>query len=419
VGGVSPDCIESGSIEDCRDEDHDVLVDHAGAEEVIELDHEGRGDLLPVADNEDTLSVPNLLIEDHAGLEERDGKAAELVAGEIEGDVGECVDEVGGEIGIAAEACDGLGVGDAGGAERVEGDGELEDAGAEDEVGGVDGGEGRRIGGDLGGELLGDHPGDRLEARDAGEELHGDVGMGAEALLLVGGEVEIFAGMLDEVGVEGDAAELGERGGGLEPPDGGVDELADDVTHAGDDAEGAAEGFGVGDAEDIGEDLDAGHEGFFEELFFGGDEIVLEGGGGEGFEEGLGAAGLGEEAEEVAVIDGVDGGAEFGVSGEEDADGVGGAVAGLGKQLGAAHGGHAQVGEDDGVGALALHEGEGLRAAVGEVELEVAMEDAAVAVEDRGFVIHEEEFVGHGAPRRCRALLREAGGVGREDSGGL
>jgi hypothetical protein len=42
------------------------------------------------------------------------------------------------------------------------------------------------------------------------------------------------------------------------------------------------------------------------------------------------------------------------------------------------------------------------------------MEDGAVAVEDRGLVIHEEEFVGHDAPRCCvrcsvmRALLRGA-----------
>ncbi len=144
------------------------------------------------------------------------------------------------------------------------------------------------------------------------------------ALLLVGGEVEVFVGVLDEVGVEGDAAELGERGGGLESPDGGVDELADDVAHAGGDAEGAAERLGAGGAENIREDLDTAHEGFFEELFFGGDEVVLEGGGGEGFEEGLGAAGFGEEAEDVAAIDGVDGGAELGISGEEDADGVGG-----------------------------------------------------------------------------------------------
>ena len=150
--------------------------------------------------------VPNLLIEDHAGLEEGDRKAAELVAGEAVRDVGEGGDEVGGEFGVAAEAGDGLAVGEVDGAERAEGDGELEDAGAKDEVGGVDGREGRRVGGDLRRELLADHPGDGLEAWDAGEEIHGDVGMGAEALLLVGGEVEVFVGVLDEVGVEGDAA---------------------------------------------------------------------------------------------------------------------------------------------------------------------------------------------------------------------
>ena len=82
----------------------------------------------------------------------------------------------GGEFWIATEAGDGLAVGEADGAERVEGDGELEDAGAENEVGGVDGGERGRVGGDLRSELLADHPGNGLEARDAGEEIHGNVG---------------------------------------------------------------------------------------------------------------------------------------------------------------------------------------------------------------------------------------------------
>ena len=135
---------------------------------------------------------------------------------------------------------------------------------------------------------------------------------------------------------------------------------------------GAAEGLRVDGRKDVGEELDAAAQGFVEQLFFSGDELVLgEGVVQSGGEEVLGA-GFSEETEDVAFINHADSGFKVGVAGEHDADGVGGALAEGGQELDAIHAGHLAVGDNDGIGAVLREPGQGGFAAIGGFEIEVA-----------------------------------------------
>jgi hypothetical protein len=197
-------------------------------------------------------------------------------------------------------------------------------------------------------------------------------------------------------------AELGECGGSFDTPWRRQGQFRRHVANVVGNPHGAAKGFRIGGGQNVGQHLNTAHEGFFQKLAFSGDELVLLDPGCDRTREHLGLAGLGEEAENMSLVDRIDGGAEIGVTGEEHAYGVGYAQTDFAQKLRSVHDRHAHVGDHDGIGPIGLNRGEGAGGPIDDIDLKLGVQNAFVAFEDSGFVVHKQDFVGHLAPG-CRA----------------
>src|ERR1700733_4060848 len=99
--------------------------------------------------------------------------------------------------------------------------------------------------------------------------------MSVESGLFFGRERSAQVRCLDERGVKSYAAQLGEHSCSFETPWGGQAVLADQMVHIACDAHRSAECLGTRRPQKIGEDLDAAHQGVFEELLLRRNQAVL------------------------------------------------------------------------------------------------------------------------------------------------
>jgi len=333
------------------------------------------------------------------GFDDGDGEAPE--AHEVAADFGvggapELFFDFGdGEV-VVGGLSDGVGVG------GVEAAGDDEHAAVVEEAGG----EGF-VGGGARGALVG---GDEFGGGGGGVAVAPEVGGGEAAHA---GVVELFEdACAEDEGLEGIDADVGDglpRGIDLvaEADKGGVGEVEEFGGHADvflDDSANVVD-FDVGDLEGF-EDLgvEGGAAGEPAEACgkgaeVGVAEVVVEVEGAlDGGEEDEGFAGFAE-----ILVDGADAFHEevvVGVSGEDDADGLGVEAHDLVEEFGAGHAGHEHVGDNDVVGGGG--EGvEGLAAALGGIDLPLVgegEEGAFEAAEDAGFVVNEQEAFHCGAP---------------------
>jgi hypothetical protein len=106
----------------------------------------------------------------------------------------------------------------------------------------------------------------------------------------------------------------------------------------------------------------------------------------------LGLPRLGDVAVDVALVDGVDDGADVGVAGHQQPDGVGELLAQPAEELHAGHLRHALVGEDD-VDRLLVDELERVGGAGGAQDLVVEAQQVLDALDDVGLVVDDQEGV--------------------------
>ena len=114
-----------------------------------------------------------------------------------------------------------------------------------------------------------------------------------------------------------------------------------------------------------------------------------------GVEQILLAARLGEKAEDIAFVDGGDGGVEVGEAGEQHSYRVRRDFANLGQELCAVHARHAHVGDDDGERAILPGLDQSFFAAVGGIGYEPIAQHSSEGVKDEGLIVNEEDFFDH------------------------
>ena len=112
-------------------------------------------------------------------------------------------------------------------------------------------------------------------------------------------------------------------------------------------------------AQHFSEDLDARAQRVFKQVALGGNQAVLLDGRGERVGEIFGQAGLGVEAEDIAVVDGGDGGRKVRLPGEHDAHGVGRDFLHLRQKIEAVHAGHLEIGNHHRVRPVIFDQGQG------------------------------------------------------------
>ena len=116
------------------------------------------------------------------------------------------------------------------------------------------------------------------------------------------------------------------------------------MTHAGLHEAGALEGPGGDHREHLGECLDSGAQGGFEQPFLGAHEPVLGDRFMDGFDQDFVGTGFAEVAKDGPLVDCGDRRGQVGLAGEQDAHAVGAALTHLGQKSGAVHARHAHVG---------------------------------------------------------------------------
>jgi hypothetical protein len=109
----------------------------------------------------------------------------------------------------------------------------------------------------------------------------------------------------------------------------------------------------------------------------------------------VGVAGLGQEAEDVAMIDGLHGRLQIMVAGQHHPDAVRGDAQGLAQELDAIHLGHPHVGDDHGEGAVIAQQRETLGARLCRGDLETLARATLVGVERVLLIVDEEDPFGH------------------------
>ncbi|MEZ4241391.1 MAG: hypothetical protein R3F59_35610 [Myxococcota bacterium] len=192
-----------------------------------------------------------------------------------------------------------------------------------------------------------------LQARDVGQQALRDGRQPGDLLLLELRQRMPVVEALGGVARQGDEAELRQHRGHLDPPAVGQAQVLGDLARQLLEAVRPAERDGVGERQHVDQRLDAAVERLLEQHPLRRHELVLLRRRLHRGEERRRRAGLREEAEDLALVDGGDGRADVGLAGEQDAHGVGRLLARVGEERGAVHAGHAHVRHDDGgVGVL-------------------------------------------------------------------
>ncbi len=275
-----------------------------------------------------------------------------------------------------------------------------------------------------------------------------------EGLPLAFGEaVGVLAEGAEELARDADEAEVAEPGAGREHAAflfgevGGLDHLADDFDKglglpaeewiegredAGAELEGVFVAFGealVGRVEGGGLRLQVANflfeggvgafeavveeGGFLGELVVVGEQLVAVVGVADGRGELFAQPGFGDEAEDFALVDGLDDGGQREDCGDQDARGIGALLFALGEEVEAEHLGHALVGDDDREGLLG-DQFEGLGGAGGGDDgIAVAFEGHFERRQDNGLIIDNEDGQWCGGRGRGGWGCHAGGGVVR------
>ncbi|OPZ02257.1 MAG: hypothetical protein BWZ10_03370 [candidate division BRC1 bacterium ADurb.BinA364] len=164
------------------------------------------------------------------------------------------------------------------------------------------------------------------------------------------------------------------------------------------DARSAAEGRRIGHREDVDQHLHAAAQRAVQRLPLGRHRSMAIDAFVQHLGQALGGARLGDETEDGAFVDGVDGHPLVGVTGQHHARNLGSAFLDLGQQLDAVHSRHVHVGDNHGERSLALQQRQRLLAAERRFDVVLAVQLALEGGQHIGFVIDKQ----HAAFSHCR-----------------
>ena len=182
-------------------------------------------------------------------------------------------------------------------------------------------------------------------------------------------------------------------------------QFAHHVLDVGVDAQGAAKGRRVGEAEHIRQDLDTAHESVFQQFFLGGDQMMLQQARRQGSFQDDGRTGFGQEAEYGIFIDRAHGGFDIRIPGEHDTNRLRRDLADMRKELHSVHTRHAHVGDHHGVRAIFLDVGQPRFPAQRHTELKVFVQYALVTLQHGQFIIDKEYLLVHEEPLAAASFL--------------
>ena len=156
------------------------------------------------------------------------------------------------------------------------------------------------------------------------------------------------------------------------------------------DPRGPSEGNGIGHGEDVDQRLDAADQGLLQQHFFSDQQPVMQHPGFNRAAQLVGGTGLGQEPENLALVDGRDGGVASCLSSQQNARRFRVELPDVFEQRCAVHSGHPHVGNDDGGRALLFEHLQSAIAAIGREHLVVAAQMHRQAVHDSWLIVHTE-----------------------------
>jgi hypothetical protein len=204
--------------------------------------------------------------------------------------------------------------------------------------------------------------GHALHARNFGHQPRAEGRVPQKLLQLALGQGLALFHLVDERVGQGDEPDHGEHGRVLGLPGARVAQAFAEPADERQNARHPAENLGLDQGDEVAEHGHAAGEGLFQQLALGGHQVVVAEGVVEHLFDGFRRAGLGEQAEDVALVHGLDGDLQVRVAGQEHAHGVRAAVADDAQHVHAVHAGHVVVANDHGERALP---GRGLDARLG------------------------------------------------------